>query len=67
MSSCPVACVGGGTHAERQGDDQRFYCSEHALWRAREVGRQHVRVLRADELTDEAAAGSTASAAPQSR
>jgi hypothetical protein len=50
MSSCPAGCTGDTTHAERQGDgEQRFYCIEHALWRARDVGRQRVRTLRVGE------------------
>ena len=51
MSSCPGTCKGAATHAERQGDGiQRYYCSDHAHWRAGDVGRQHLRVLREDEL-----------------
>lgn len=51
ISRCPRACNGLSSHAERQGDGaQRFYCGDHAFWRATEVGKAHVRPLREGEL-----------------
>ena len=51
MSFCPPACNGPTTHAELQGDGRLHrYCDEHAHWRARDVGRQRLRLLRPDEL-----------------
>ena len=52
MAVCPVECDSSPMHAERQGDGLlRRYCEAHAYWRAHDVGRRHVRPLRADELT----------------
>jgi hypothetical protein len=55
ISRCPPTCNGECTHAERLGDGvQRFYCERHAFWRVSEVGRSHVRPLRAAERTSPA-------------